>query len=388
MSSIKTIQRVVKGVRNRFASRSPKAYLLALVLTLFYVGIYWYGWWFDPVLWLLDRPSMWLRGAPADHWFLYGTLYTVAVLGFGVRTFLRRRDDAYQRLRTISVMFVQLGLAYLLPNWFRAINQPEFYPSYFWPLKPEYLWPGDQGMGWMLSHPGGWGLAFVIFGLLMILVATPVLTYYYGKRWYCSWICGCGALAETAGDDFRTEMPSSNRAWWWERALLYPILGLIVLITVALWLVSGPMSGSVAAPIVQTAARWYGFAIGATFSGVIGVGAYPLMGPRVWCRYGCPMAAILGMQQRIFSRFRISVNSGQCISCGACTRHCEMGIDVRRYAERGASITRASCVGCGICAHVCPRGVLRLENGPIEERRYIVPELLILDEDVFRDKLS
>ena len=126
MSSIKTIQRVATGVRNRFASRSPKAYLLALVLTLFYVGIYWYGWWFDPVLWLLDRPSMWLRGAPADHWFLYGTLYTVAVLGFGVRTFLRRRDDAYQRLRTISVMFVQLGLAYLLPNWFRAINQPEF----------------------------------------------------------------------------------------------------------------------------------------------------------------------------------------------------------------------------------------------------------------------
>jgi polyferredoxin len=23
------------------------------------------------------------------------------------------------------------------------------------------------------------------------------------KRWYCSWVCGCGGLAETAGDSYR-----------------------------------------------------------------------------------------------------------------------------------------------------------------------------------------
>jgi Pyruvate/2-oxoacid:ferredoxin oxidoreductase delta subunit len=51
-----------------------------------------------------------------------------------------------------------------------------------------------------------------------------------------------------------------------------------------------------------------------------------------------------------------------CISCGLCSKYCEMGIDVRTYAQRNESFTRASCVGCGICAEVCPRGVLRLEN--------------------------
>ncbi len=111
---------------------------------------------------------------------------------------------------------------------------------------------------------------------------------------------------------------------------------------------------------------WYGFLIGAAFSGVIGVGFYPLMGSRVWCRFGCPMAAILGLQQRFFSRFRITTNGGQCISCGNCSTYCEMGIDVRSYAQKGQNVVRASCVGCGICAAVCPRGVLRLENGSVD----------------------
>jgi polyferredoxin len=37
----------------------------------------------------------------------------------------------------------------------------------------------------------------------MIFIISPILTYFYGKRWYCSWVCGCGGLAETAGDSFR-----------------------------------------------------------------------------------------------------------------------------------------------------------------------------------------
>jgi polyferredoxin len=127
---------------------------------------------------------------------------------------------------------------------------------------------------------------------------------------------------------------------------------------------SGNLYGTWGAPL----RRWYGFYIGAIFSGVIGVGFYPLMGSRVWCRFGCPQAAILGIWQRVYSRFRITTNGGQCMSCGNCSTYCEMGIDVRAYAQRGENIVRASCVGCGVCASVCPRGVLRLENGPVGTR--------------------
>ena len=114
--------------------------------------------------------------------------------------------------------------------------------------------------------------------------------------------------------------------------------------------------------------KWYGFGVGAAFSGVLGVGFYPILGSRVWCRFGCPMAAILGLQQRLLSRFRIATNGGQCISCGNCSTYCEMGIDVRAYAQRGENIVRSSCVGCGVCSAVCPRGVLKLENDSLENR--------------------
>ena len=74
-------------------------------------------------------------------------------------------------------------------------------------------------------------------------MATPVLTYFYGKRWYCSWVCGCGGLAETAGDPYRHLSDKSRAAWRWEVRIMYPILAIIVLITVLLW-VNFAMNGS------------------------------------------------------------------------------------------------------------------------------------------------
>ena len=60
----------------------------------------------------------------------------------------------------------------------------------------------------------------------------------------------------------------------------------------------------------------YGFLIGSIFSGIVGTGFYPIFGNRMWCRFGCPLAAYMGFIQRFKSRFRITTNGGQCISCG------------------------------------------------------------------------
>jgi len=130
----------------------------------------------------------------------------------------------------------------------------------------------------------------------------------------------------------------------------------------------------------ETLRSSYSFYIGSIFSGVIGTGFYPILGNRAWCRFGCPMAAILGFQQRLFSKFRITTNGGQCISCGNCSTYCEMGIDVRSYAQKGENIVRSSCVGCGICSAVCPRGVLKLENDKLDGR--INSNEILLGNDV------
>lgn len=344
--------------------RGAAAWLFGVILTGTYVLLYWFPHTLEHLYRAFDPLSEWIRGKPADQWFMYGFFYTMAVVVMGVRAYARFRHSRYHVIRTTSVIFFQLGFAFILPSLLLLFNQPEFYFHYFWPLQFEYLWPGTVEA---FSSAGATGVFMIFWGVVMIAIATPILTYFYGKRWYCSWVCGCGALAETAGDPWRHLSDKSLKAWKVERWLVHSVLVFIVLTTGILWWNSAS-EGAVLGGFSGMAADLYGFWIGLVFSGVIGVGFYPLMGARVWCRFGCPMAAILGLQQRFFSRFRITTNGGQCISCGNCSTYCEMGIDVRWYAQRGQNVIRASCVGCGMCATVCPRGVLRLENGPTDDR--------------------
>lgn len=352
------------------ASRGVAGWGLGVLLTGFYVLLYWYPGQIERFTRLCDPLAQLMVGQAADQWFLYSVLYTLAILVFGVRMFWRYRHSRYHQIRTASVMAVQLVLAFLLPQFLRALGQPEFYFSYFWPLKPEYLFPG--GWEW-LGQSGNFGRFAFGWALVMSFAATPVLTWYFGKRWYCSWVCGCGGLAETMGDPFRQLSDKSTTAWKIERGIIYSVLVAIVVITAMLW-IDFARGGDAFGAFDQQARRWYGFFIGAMFAGVIGVGFYPLLGSRVWCRFGCPMAAILGLLQRFASRFRITTNGGQCMSCGNCSTYCEMGIDVRAYAQEGRNIVRASCVGCGVCAAVCPRGVLKLENGAGAGDRYPAAE--------------
>lgn len=349
-------------------SRGTFGWIAGILMTGLYVALYWYpetlG--HNPegaptgLVRTVDAPAQLMTGYPASQWFLYGVLYSLIMSVFAVRMWMKYRHNRYHQVRTLSVVFFQVVLAWLLPNLFIKIQQPYMELNGVWPLKQDYLWPSKVSHLW--NGEASLGPVLLVYALLLALVATPVLTYFYGKRWYCSWVCGCGGLAETLGDPFRQLSDKSDRAWKIERISIYSVLGFVLLTTVLLWVDHWTGNGLIG-QYAEKSRYWYGFLIGAVFSGIVGVGFYPLLGNRVWCRFGCPQAAILGILQKVFSRFRITTNGGQCISCGNCSTYCEMGIDVRSYAQKGENIVRASCVGCGICAAVCPRGVLKLENG-------------------------
>jgi ferredoxin-type protein NapH len=357
--------RQIPGIKNNgvmtsgLTRRGLLAWMLGVAFTAFYVVLYWYPEYLGSMTASVDPISWTLRGAPADRWFLYGTLYTVAVLVMGIRMVAKYRHSPYHLVRTGSVMLSQLALAFVLPAILVRLHSHEFYFHYFWPLKPDYLFPSSLHS--LFASDDKLIVFMGFWTVMMSFIAVPVLTYFFGKRWYCSWVCGCGALAETMGDPFRQNSDKSLKAWKAERWIVHGVLVFIVLTTALIWLNSW-YGGEILGSWSTSFAKAYGFYIGSLFSGVIGVGFYPIMGSRVWCRFGCPQAAILGLLQKWFSRFRITTNGGQCISCGNCSTYCEMGIDVRSYAQRGEDIKRASCVGCGVCASVCPRGVLKLEN--------------------------
>jgi len=243
-------------------------------------------------------------------------------------------------------------LAFSIPFAMALFGQKDFFASYLWPLKIEYFYPDT-----ILEFP----VYLVLYSFFGSLLAFPVLAFLYGKRFYCSWICGCGGLANTFGDPWRHLSDKSTPAWRFELIAVHGVMILAFGLTILVSLDAAMGTKLGLGAFTGELRSFYQFVVVSFLSGIIGVGVYPILGPRIWCRNFCPMAAMLGLIHK-FGRFRIRVKPDMCISCGNCSTYCEMGIDVRAYAQTNQSFTRASCVGCGMCAHMCPRGVLRLEN--------------------------
>ncbi len=327
-------------------------------LIAFYVFLYFYPEYMTNWVLMVDPVSHLLSGNEAGRFFLYGFIYTLCILVMGVRMLINYRHSKYQILRTCSVMFFQTAFAFLIPEIMIRLNQPYFDFKNIWPL--DYSFFFNNRIDTLLAN-GGLGVFMLVWGIALIIIAVPVLVYFFGKRWYCSWVCGCGGLAETLGDPYRQLSNKKLNAWKIERWMIHGVLVFAVVMTGGVLYTYFTNSSWVLFFDSYKLREVYGAFIGAGFAGVVGTGFYPLMGNRTWCRFGCPLAAYLGIIQRFKSRFRITTNGGQCISCGNCSTYCEMGIDVRWYAQRGQNIVRSSCVGCGVCSSVCPRGVLNLE---------------------------
>jgi len=380
--------------RARSASVNVSGWLgiaLGAYLIAFYVFLYFYPYYVTNWTLMLDPLSKGLSGNPATHWFLYGFLYCTVMLVMGIRMMIKYRHNKYQLVRTCSVLFFQLGFAFLIPEILVRLNQPYMDLKNAWPLNYT-LFTGDQidklaGQGSEIALGGintSVGSIMLLWGIALTVIVVPVFTYVFGKRWYCSWVCGCGGLAETLGDPYRQLSDKSLRAWKIERYVIHGVLVFVVLMTAVVLVQYFTGHENFLIFSSGQVKSWYGFMIGAMFSGVVGTGFYPVMGNRVWCRFGCPLAALLGLVQKYKSRFRITTNGGQCISCGNCSTYCEMGIDVRAYAQKGQNIVRSSCVGCGVCSAVCPRGVLKLENGSsdIGERTTELKTIHISESDL------
>jgi len=221
----------LKGIKNdglwfkSMTSRGVLAWLAGVALTGFYIVLYFFaellglGQGVDGtntgLVQLFDPLSRIMSGNPASQWFVYGTLYTVAIVSFGIKFLLKYKHNKYEQLRTASVMFFQTAFAFVIPELMARLNSDTFSLPYndlknMWPLNYYAFeqWRVDQFINAQTI-----GLFFLILGVFMVFVVSPWLTYKYGKRWYCSWVCGCGGLAETAGDSFRHLSDKGMKAW-------------------------------------------------------------------------------------------------------------------------------------------------------------------------------
>ena len=312
-----------------------------------------------------------------DAGFFVTLLYSTAVVSFGIDR-MRRRKTPYVKLQTLTLMAIQCIPLFIIPElllpwadrngWVpEAIMEGLFTGYYYnsdgsigsydayWHVYGFILaWPL---MAWIVFSPVPltWWLAI---SFIQTFVIIPFIIWRWGKGAYCGWICSCGALAETMGDRHREKMPHGpfwNKLNFIGQALLFLAFGLLLL-HVIMW-VANPGQGWQWVQVYGMKGFWKPV-VDFMLAGALGTGLYFIYSGRVWCRFACPLAALMHIFAR-FSRFRIVVEQKKCISCNACTSACHQGIDIMNFANKGNHMEDPECVRCSACVQTCPTGVLQ-----------------------------
>lgn len=320
-----------------------------------------------------------LETARTDPGFTFAFLYTAIIVIFGIRR-IRRRKTPYVTWQTVALMVFQVIPLFLLPyilfpvlyqqgvftnggigEWFGMTFLSDGQggdPNQFW-----------RAFGFILAWPlfiynifteaPIWG--WIILGFIQTFVIIPLIIFRWGKGAYCGWICSCGAMAETLGDQHRHKMPHGPK---WNKLnmvgqVILAIAFLLLILRIIGW--ATPWEGfdkAVAGFVDQNELLSYKVLVDLWLAGAIGYGLYFHFSGRVWCRFACPLAALMHIYTR-FSRFRIFAEKKKCISCNVCTSVCHQGIDIMNFANKGIPMEDPECVRCSACVQSCPTGVLR-----------------------------
>jgi thioredoxin reductase/NAD-dependent dihydropyrimidine dehydrogenase PreA subunit len=320
---------------------------------------------FAPFMWLFnDEARADLMGT---LWFqqgyLYSLLYTIVMFAFGWQALLRwtgiAKRPKYQKWRFLSLITFQV-VFFLVANVIAVqgvavANSWRSWGLYApWPLSfNTFFWWEDPQTALLVL--------FVGTGLIGTFVAIPLASRKHGKR-FCTWICGCGGLAETLGDRWRHLSPKGPRSVSWNfQGTLILVAAVIVTVVVV---------GAFGTRADNAWAATYSYIVDFWLIAVVPVALYPFFGGKVWCRYWCPLAAWNGMLAKWYGKLKIRAND-KCITCTLCSKYCQVGVDVMAFAKNQEYFDNANsnCIQCGICIDVCPMDVLYFDtsnaDGPV-----------------------
>ena len=196
----------------------------------------------------------------------------------------------------------------------------------------------------------------------LVLAAAIVLTALVGRSFFCGWICPLGALQEAIAafsHRLQRRFPALRRTIRvlqqkagpvapfldrWLRYLKYVLLA---------WLLAGTAIYGVL--VFRDVDPWIALLTIAEFDlsgGLLVLGVTVVASffvERPWCRYACPLGAIIGTVSRL-SPVKIEREAAACLGCDVCTRQCPMGIPVDRLTR----VDSPECITCLQCVGACP----------------------------------
>jgi len=225
-----------------------------------------------------------------------------------------------------------------------------------------------------------------LLSLIIILLALLL------GRVFCGWVCPLGTLNNLVGSLRKTKVNEKRRDWHRIKYfLLIGILGsalftlqpvgimdplslLIRSLSVSIYpwfnyavtsvfdtiytsapagisAATEPVYGVLKKSVLSFSQAHYlqGVFIGVLFLGVLGLN---LVEKRFWCRYLCPLGALLGLLSR-FSLLKRSVSEG-CTECGACAGVCQGAAE----PDVKGKWKDAECYYCWNCDDICPNNAV------------------------------
>jgi polyferredoxin len=214
---------------------------------------------------------------------------------------------------------------------------------------------------------------------LLWALVTVILTIIFG-RFFCSWVCPFGSLHHFVGFlGNRKKLPSQKiqlnkyrKAQCIKYFILILFLAMAAFPSLAATLQTGLLDpiplvtrsfNLVLLPIVDgsvnfisASSRFYegAWLIFVMFLTAVLLNLYI---PRFYCRFICPLGALLGILSR-FAIWRIGKNQSECVDCKLCEKSCEGG------CEPSGNIKISECVLCFNCREDCKDELISYQTQP------------------------
>jgi len=324
-----------------------------------------------------------LKAALGSPSFYFTAGWSLLVTVFGIRR-IRRTGTPYVFRQTVTLIAVQWIFLCLLPEivlpwigrngYFERNSQYRYLADHFFERldgmrgHERAYW---RAVGFIIPFPLDmrnlsalqpmWAWFWV--AIVQLGAFLPLMTRRWGKGGYCGRICPWGAIAETVGDRQRDRMPHGPR---WNRLNMIGQGVLAVAIVMFFlrfvgWTLGYSSWASIGFFWAYNKLPYlnYAWMADVLLAGMIGLGFTFFSSGRTFCRFVCPLGALLHVYARGM-RFRIFPDKAKCVSCNACTATCHAGVDVMNFANKDLPVLDPECVRCSSCVAECPTGALTL----------------------------